>query len=179
MKNKIYKLLIFILFFLLTSLKLANAGCDFKIKIGENVSKGKNIIDTSDHEELILKNYFTSLKSICPKIISDESMSIKYSFIEDELATIEIIVHNEDNNTASNKLLLMNYVKRTYGNFDTGKNPKIYNHFISWKKNNKIIIYSRLRDRNNIIQESLFITNNKYRKKMYAINKMREEGLIE
>ena len=176
MKNNIYKITILILFFLLSSLSLANAGCNFKIKLGEDIKKIKKIIDTSNGNGLVLKNYSAPSLSVCPNSIKDENIIINYTFIDDRLAEIRMIVNNDENNTTSNQLLLMNYVKQTYGDFDTGKNPKIYNYFNSWKKNNKIIIYSRLRNQFNIIQEELFITNKKYKEKMSAIKLMIEKG---
>ena len=72
----------------------------------------------------------------------------------------------------------MNYVKQTYGDFDTGQNPKIYNYFNSWKQNNRLIIYKRMRNQFNIIDEELFITNEKYKNKMKIINAMIEKGEI-
>jgi len=176
MKIKIYKVTILIVFFLLSSLNLANAGCNFKIELGEDIKKIKKIIDTSNRDGFILENYFAPSLSVCPNSIKDENIIINYTFIDDRLAEIRMIVNNDENNTTSNQLLLMNYVKQTYGNFDTGKNPKIYNYFNSWKKNNKIIIYSRLRNQFNMIQEELFITNKKYKEKMSAIKLMIEKG---
>jgi len=50
MKIKIYKVTILIVFFLLSSLNLANAGCNFKIELGEDIKKIKKIIDTSNRD---------------------------------------------------------------------------------------------------------------------------------
>jgi hypothetical protein len=72
----------------------------------------------------------------------------------------------------------MNYVKQTYGNFDTGKNPKIYNYFNSWKTNGEIIIYSRLKNQFKLIEEELLITNKKFRDKMKLIISKIEKGEI-
>ena len=47
--------------------------------------------------------------------------------------------------------------------------PKIYNYFNSWKNNNKIIIYKRIKNSLNIIEEELFISNEKYQNKMRLI----------
>ena len=168
---------ILILFFLLSSLNLANAECNFKIKLGEDIKKIKNNTDTFNiRDTFMLKKYSISSLNVCPNIIKDENIIINYTFIDDQLAQIRVVVNNDENNTTSNQLLLMNYVKQTYGNFDTGTNPKIYNYFKSWKKNNKIIIYSRLRNKFNTIHEELFITNKKYKEKMSALKLMIEKG---
>ena len=168
---------ILILFFLLSSLNLANAECNFKIKLGEDIKKIKNNTDTFNiRDTFMLKKYSISSLNVCPNIIKDENIIMNYTFIDDKLAQIRVVVNNDENNTTSNQLLLMNYVKQTYGNFDTGTNPKIYNYFKSWKRNNKIIVYSRLRNQFNIIYEELFITNKEYKEKMSAIKLMIEKG---
>jgi predicted small secreted protein len=168
---------ILIIFFLLSSLNLANAACNFKIKLGEDIKKIKNNTDTFNiRDTFMLKKYSISSLNVCPNIIKDENIIMNYTFIDDKLAQIRVVVNNDENNTTSNQLLLMNYVKQTYGNFDTGTNPKIYNYFKSWKRNNKIIVYSRLRNQFNIIYEELFITNKEYKEKMSAIRLMIEKG---
>ena len=72
----------------------------------------------------------------------------------------------------------MKYVKQNFGDFDTGQNPKIYNYFNSWKINNEIIIYKRIRNQFNIVEEELFITSEKYDEKMNRINARIEKGEI-
>ena len=71
MKNgKIYKILILTFFFIINFSNFSFASCDFKIKIGQNISKIKKFIDFNSSEnneqtnkELI--NYFISSKDIC------------------------------------------------------------------------------------------------------------------
>ncbi len=169
-KNRIYKRVFLVLLWLLGSIELANAECNFKINLGENISKVKklSIID-EEVGSSILGNYYVDSKNICPNEDLDKEIFINYTFIGDELATIRIVVKNNIENTISNKLQLMNYVKKTYGDFDTGQNPKIYNYFNSWKNNNKIIIYKRIKNSLNIIEEELFISNEKYQNKMRLI----------
>ena len=89
-----------------------------------------------------------------------------------------MIALNDENNVPSNKLILMNYAKTTYGEFDTGTNPQSYNYYNIWKKNSLEILYKRLLDFNNIWDESIYITNKKYR---YLISSARafEEGTKE
>jgi hypothetical protein len=177
-KNKICKRIFLILLWLLGSIALANAECNFKINLGEGVSKVKKLTIIKEVGNSILRNYYVYSKDICPNEDLDKKILINYTFIEDQLATIRIIVKNNNENTISNKFQLMNYVKKIYGDFDTGQNPKIYNYFNVWKKNNKIIIYKRIKNSFNIIEEELFITNKKYKNKMKLIKTMSEKREI-
>ena len=45
---------------------------------------------------------------------------------------------NDEENSESKKLTLMNYAKKVYGDFDTGQNPQIYNNYNIWEKNNNL-----------------------------------------
>lgn len=184
MKNsKIYKIIILTFFYLINFSNFSFASCDFKIKIGQNISKIKKFVDfnsTENNEQTNKKliNYSISSKDICPNEFSSEELNINYTFIDNELASIKVSVNNDKDNSASNKLTLMNYVKQNYGNFDTGKNSKIYNYFNSWKMNGEIIVYSRLKNQFKIIEEELFITTKKFRDKMKPIIAKIEEGEI-
>ena len=179
MRNKIYKISILILFFLLSTIKTVSAECNFKIRLGENILKIKDFIDINTEDNLILEDYSISYLDVCPNENLDENTNVSYTFIDDELANIRIVVNNlNENNDASNTLKLMRYVKQNFGNFNTGQNPKIYNYFNSWKINNEIIIYKRIRNQFNIIEEELFITNKKYDEKMNKINAKIEKGEI-
>ena len=180
--SKIYKIIILTLFFVI-NFSSFSISLTFKIKIGQNISKIKKFIDlknreNSDQTKKELKNYYISSKNICPNEFSSEELNINYTFVSNELANIKVSVNNDKDNTASNKLTLMNYVKQTYGNFDTGKNSKIYNYFNSWKTNGDIIIYSRLKNQFKIIEEELFITNKNFSDKMRLINSKIEKGEI-
>ena len=77
-----------------------------------------------------------------------------------------MIVMNDGKNTENNKLTLMRYVKKVYGDFDTGQNPQIFNNFYAWEKNNKLIIYKRLLNSENLVDEEIFITNDEYDMKL-------------
>ena len=176
-KNKIFKRIFLVLLWFLGSIALANAECNFKINLGESASKVKKLKIINEVGS-ILKNYYVYSKDICPNEDLDKKILINYTFIKDQLATIRIIVKNDNENTISNKLQLMNYVKKVYGDFDTGQNPKIYNYFNAWKKSNKIIIYKRIKNSFNIIEEELFITNKKYESEMIIIKAKIEKGEI-
>ena len=77
-----------------------------------------------------------------------------------------MVVLNDGNNTESDKLTLMNYAKKVYGDFDTGPNPKVFNNYYAWEKNNKLIIYKRMFDSEELINEEIYISNNEYDEKL-------------
>ena len=58
------------------------------------------------------------------------------------------------------------YAKKVYGDFDTGQNPQIFNNFYAWEKNNKLVIYKRLLNSENLVDEEIFITNDEYDMKL-------------
>ena len=75
-----------------------------------------------------LEIYPILANDICPNEKLDD-IAIEYRFLNDELVAINFIALNDDQNIPSEKLTLMNYVKKTYGDFDTTNNPKAYNDF--------------------------------------------------
>jgi hypothetical protein len=60
----------------------------------------------------------------------------------------------------------MNYAKKVYGNFDTGNNPKAFNNFKVWDTNQKVIVYKRMTNDEEIIEEELYISNKEYDQKL-------------
>ena len=82
------------------------------------------------------------------------------------LAGIKMFALNDEKNTESNKLTLMKYAKKVYGDFDTGQNPQIYNNYHTWEKNNKFILYMRMFEEGDRISEQLFISTKGYDKKL-------------
>ena len=60
----------------------------------------------------------------------------------------------------------MNYAKKVYGDFDTGQNPKAFNNFYVWEKNQNLIIYKRMLNPENLIEEEIMITNDEYDRKL-------------
>jgi len=106
---------------------------------------------------------------VCPDDNLNRNIAIEYIFLGDtpltsNLAGIRMVVLNDGKNTESNKLTLMNYAKKVYGDFDTGPNPQIFNYFNVWKKQNNVIVYKRLIE--NLIDEEIFITNDEYDMKL-------------
>jgi hypothetical protein len=94
--------------------------------------------------------------------------------LKSNLAAIKMVVLNDGKNTESNKLTLMNYAKKVYGDFDTGPNPQIFNYFNVWEKQNNVIVYKRLIE--NLIDEEIFITNKEYNKKLIEFYNQSETG---
>jgi len=118
--------------------------------------------------------------SVCPDDNLNTNIAIEYIFLGDtplksNLAAIKMVVLNDGKNTESNKLTLMNYAKKVYGDFDTGPNPQTFNNFNIWKKQNNIIIYKRLLIEN-LIDEEIFITNKEYNKKLIEFYNQSETG---
>ena len=77
-----------------------------------------------------------------------------------------MIVLNDGNNTENNKLTLMNYAKKVYGDFDTGQNPEIFNNYNIWENGQSVVVYKRMSDQNDLYEEEIMITNVEYDKKL-------------
>ena len=160
----------FVIFFLTTT--YANAACDFIIDIGD---KGQKLFDKfAPPMPMFEGQYMLPLPSdeVCPNEQSlNEMIAIEYVFLGEKeessnLAAIRMIALNDGKNTEANKLTLMNYAKKVYGDFDTGQNPQIFNNFYAWEKNNKLVIYKRLLNSENLVDEEIFITNDEYDMKL-------------
>ena len=159
----------------------ANAACDFIINIGDK--GGKLFKKFATPMPMFNGQFMLPVQSpeICPNDNLNEMIAIEYVFLGEKeetanLAAIRMIAINDGENTESNKLTLMNYAKKVYGDFDTGQNPQIYNNFYAWEENNKLIIYKRLFNEENLVDEEIFITNNEYDQKLGEFyNKFEQE----
>ena len=155
---------------ILTALSLyvsaAEAACNFIIKIGDN--KSKIVKEIAEPMPMFPGQSMLPVPSIeiCPNDNLDEDIAIEYIFLEDTLAALRMVVLNDGKNTISDKLTLMNYAKKVYGNFDTGSNPKAYNNFQIWDKNKNIIIYKRMFNEEDLIEEEIYISNKEYDQKL-------------
>ena len=159
----------------------ANAACDFIINIGD---KGAKLFEKFATPMPMFNGQFmlpVQSPEICPNDNLNEMIAIEYVFLGEKeetanLAAIRMIALNDGENTESNKLTLMNYAKKVYGDFDTGQNPQIYNNFYAWEENDKLIIYKRLFNEENLVDEEIFITNNEYDQKLGEFyNKLEQE----
>jgi hypothetical protein len=154
--------------FLILSLYIssAQAACDFIIKIGDK--KTKIVEKIAEPMPTFIGQSMLPVPSteICPNDNLHMDIAIEYIFLgepeNERLAAIRMVVLNDGKNTMSEKLTLMNYAKKVYGDFDTGQNPKIYNNFKVWEKNQNLIIYKRMFNEENLIEEEIYISNKKY-----------------
>ena len=157
----------------------ANAACDFIINIGD---KGGKLFEKFAPPMPMFNGQFmlpVQSPEICPNDNLNEMIAVEYVFLGEKeetanLAAIRIIALNDGENTESNKLTLMNYAKKVYGDFDTGPNPQIFNYFNVWEKQNNVIVYKRLIE--NLIDEEIFITNKEYNKKLIEFYNQSETG---
>ena len=145
MKNLIKFIIIFSIFS-----SPVQAACDFLIDIGDS---GKKIFDKFGQPLPGFKGQFympVPSPELCPNDNLNNDIAVEYVFLgetEDaaKLAAIRMIVMNDGKNTENNKLTLMRYVKKVYGDFDTGQNPQIFDSFKIWEKsNNDVIVYKRM-----------------------------------
>ena len=121
--------------------------------------------------------------SLLPTKINDNlsyDIAVEYLFLGDpensRLAAIRMVVFNDGKNTVSDQLLLMNYAKKVYGDFDTGQNPKAFDNFNVWDNNQKIVVYKRMTNEEGMIEEELYISNKEYDQKLGAFyNKLEED----
>tara|TARA_B100000609_G_scaffold139925_1_gene112245 strand:- start:322 stop:879 length:558 start_codon:yes stop_codon:yes gene_type:complete len=148
-----------------------NAACDFMVNIGEKGGKLFNKYGPPFPDfpgSFIMPLLATEM---CPNDNLNEAIAIEYMFLGEKpedavLAGIKMIVLNDEKNTESNKLTLMKYAKKVYGDFDTGQNPQIYNNFNIWETTNKFILYMRTYEEDDRISEQLFISTKGYDKKL-------------
>ena len=148
-----------------------NAACDFMVDIGEKGGKLFNKYGPPFPDfpgSFIMPLLATEM---CPNDNLNDAIAIEYMFLGEKpedavLAGIKMVVLNDEKNTESNKLTLMKYAKKVYGDFDTGQNPQIYNDFNIWETTNKFILYMRTYEEGDRISEQLFISTKGYDKKL-------------
>ena len=159
------------------------AACDFIINIGDKSTK---IVEKFAEPLPMFKGQFmlpVQSPELCPNDNLNKMIAVEYIFLGESLETsirlaaIRMIVLNDGQNTESDKLTLMNYAKKVYGDFDTGQNPSAFNNFYAWEKNRNLIIYKRIYNEENLIDEEIFITNDEYDLKLGEFyNKIEEEA---
>ena len=157
------------------------AACDFIINIGDKSTK---IVEKFAEPLPMFKGQFmlpVQSPELCPNDNLNDMIAVEYVFLGESLETarlaaIRMIALNDGQNTESDKLTLMNYAKKVYGDFDTGQNPSAFNNFYAWEKNRNLIIYKRMYNEENLIDEEIFITNDEYDLKLGEFyNKIEEE----
>ena len=177
MKIIIKSILIFSL-----SIVYSYSACDFKVKLGTKKAVFEKLEITgpplpSEYENFYI--YGVLAEDVCPSE-NLEDIAIEYKFINDELIAINLIALNDYTNQVSEKLTLMNYVKRNYGDFDTSNNPKSYIGFEIIEKVNEFIIYQRLLNDDATIDEQVYISNPEQDNKfMEYVKNLEEQQLKE
>ena len=177
MKIIIKSILIFSL-----SIVYSYSGCDFKAKLGTKKTVFEKLEITgpplpSEYENFYI--YGVLAEDVCPSEKLDD-IAIEYKFLNDELIAINLIALNDYTNQVSEKLTLMNYVKRNYGDFDTSNNPKSYIGFEVIEKVNEYIIYQRLLNDDATIDEQVYISNPEQDNKfMEYVKNLEEQQLKE
>ena len=166
----------FIIIFFITN--YAQAKCNFDIIIGEDISNLKKELARQHKPGSVLTEIYSPAQEFCPNENFDEKIYLNFTFIESELASIRIIARNNKENITTNKLLLMNYAKNNYGDFDTGQNPKTFNSFKVWNDGIKLIVYKRILNHLRIFEEEIYITNNEYQTKIDKVNALKESGRL-
>ena len=163
-------LIIFIL--LLFNVKTAQAACDFIINIGDTSKKIDEKI--ASPIPMFPGQFMLPVQSpeLCPNDNLNENIAVEYIYLGENpetalrLAAIRMVVLNDGQNTESDKLTLMKYAKKVYGDFDTGQNPKVFNNYMIWEKNNSIVIYKRMCNQEDLIEEEIYISNKEYDQKL-------------
>ena len=79
----------------------------------------------------------------------------------------------------SKKTTIMNYVKRNYGNFDTGQNPESYIGYKVFERTRQFVVYQRMDDGTGLIQEEMYLSNNKYDELLAEFFNKLEEDMAE
>ena len=169
------------IFVLLIFHTFAFATCDVKAKFGEkkDVFEKKEIAGKSFPAEYPgLEIYPILANDICPNEKLDD-IAIEYRFLNDELVAINFVALNDDRNIPSEKLTLMNYVKKTYGDFDTTNNPKAYNDFHIFEKSNWFVIYQRLPGEDGIMDEQMYLSTPAFDEKLGKFYADKEMEMLE
>ena len=134
--------------------------CDFKVNFGEakSVFEAKKFAGRPfPMEHVGLEVYPLLANDLCPNEKLDD-IGVEYRFLNDELIAINLVALNDDRNIPSEKLTLMKYVKRNYGDFDTTNNPKAYNGFEVFEKTNYFVVYQRIPGDDGIMNEEIYIS---------------------
>ncbi|OCW75931.1 hypothetical protein AKH19_06065 [Pelagibacteraceae bacterium GOM-A1] len=159
------KKIILISFIFLFSIH-ANAACKFDLDFGEDISK----IQDKYGQAMPLENFGEDELSMVIAVADEvcpnhrlKDVAIEYRFLNDKLAAVNLISLNTESDTKkSEKLTIMKYVKRNYGDFDTGQTPTSYLGYEVFEKTKQFIVYQRTLDDLGFIEEQMYLSNKKY-----------------
>lgn len=171
MKFKFIKFSILFLSLVLLQFSSAKASCDFEIDVGKKFSKkhekkfGPLVFD----EKTKYSEIFLTASDVCNGIGFD-NITVKYTFVDKVLGSIAMFVENKpDKNRTTENLILMNFAKSKFGDFDDAGNPKFYNGYNMWNLNkDKYAIYLKLKVDDNLWREELEISSREMRQVINA-----------
>ena len=112
---------------------------------------------------------------ICPNERLKD-VGIEYRFLNDELIAVNFVALNDDRNLVTEKLTLMNYVKKNYKKFDTGENPNAYEGVEVIEKINLFVVYQRLTGDDGIKDEQIYISTPELDEKLVKFYAEKELG---
>ena len=171
MKFKFIKISILFLSLVLFQFSNAEANCDFEIGVGKKFLKkhekkfGPLIFD----ERTKYAEIFLQASDICNGIGFD-NITVKYIFVDKILGSITMFVENQpDKNRTTENLILMNFAKSKFGDFEDGGNPQFYNGYNMWNlKKDKYAMYLKLKVDDNLWREELEISSREMRQVINA-----------
>ena len=155
------KLFIKILIIFALSFSYSYSACNFKVELGVKRDSFESLNFTGPPLPLEYENfdiYGILADDICPDQNLND-VAIEYKFLNDELVAINMIALNDDRNIVSESLIMMNYFKKNYGNFETPDNPRAFSGFEVIDKNNKFYVYQRIPNDDGIINEQIYISS--------------------
>tara|TARA_B100001287_G_scaffold40914_1_gene30056 strand:+ start:126 stop:689 length:564 start_codon:yes stop_codon:yes gene_type:complete len=161
-KLKFFTLSIFFLNLVLFQFSSAVASCDFEIDVGKKFLKkhekkfGPLIFD----EKTKYAEFFIQASDVCNGVGFD-NIDVRYSFVDKKLLSINMFVKNQPkNNRTTDQLILMNFAKSKFGDFETGGSPKFYSGYHVWDlKRKNFAIYLKMKIDNDLWREELEISN--------------------
>ncbi len=173
---------VLIIFFLVLSFN-AHAACQFDLRFGEEISKIEAKYGPAMPLENIGDDQLGMIVAVAEEVCPNhrlKDVAIEYRFLNDKLAAINLISINSDSDTKkSEKITIMNYVKRNYGDFDTGQTPTSYIGYEVFEKTKQFIIYQRVVDELGFIEEQMYISNKEYDELLGNFYNQLEEEMAE
>ena len=159
------KKIILISFIFLFSIH-AHAACKFDLEFGEDISKIQDKYGPAMPLENFGEDELSMVVAVADEVCPNhrlKDVAIEYRFLNDKLAAVNLISLNTESDTKkSEKLTIMKYVKRNYGDFDTGQTPTSYLGYEVFEKTKQFIVYQRILDDLGFIEEQMYLSNKKY-----------------
>ena len=176
--NNFMKLLIKSFLIIVFFMGSAQSACNLIAEFGEKkeVFEKREIAARSfpmEYPELDI--YPVLADDICPNERLKD-VGIEYRFLNDELIAVNFVALNDDRNLVTEKLTLMNYVKKNYKKFDTGENPNAYEGVEVIEKINLFIVYQRLTGDDGIKDEQIYISTPELDEKLVKFYAEKELG---